>query len=131
MTLDVMVLWALESLLVLLGFGACLFLFFTLKREVDALESRLGSKRPAMETLAKELRSEVDTARDSLRGFERQMVALLPPAPVPGFHLNRRTQALRMHHRGESARQIAASLGVPEREAELLVKVVEMTAPTN
>ena len=43
--------------------------------------------------------------------------------PKPGLNLNRRSQALRMHRRGEASEQIAANLGVPRQEVDLLLKI--------
>jgi hypothetical protein len=43
--------------------------------------------------------------------------------PRPSFNLTRRSQALRMHRRGETAEQIAAALELPRQEVDLLLKV--------
>jgi hypothetical protein len=45
------------------------------------------------------------------------------PVPKPGFNLSIRSQALRMHRRGETPEQIAAALEVPRQEVDLLLKV--------
>ena len=51
------------------------------------------------------------------------------PACLPknDIHLAKRTQAIRMNRRGESAATIAGALEVPRNEVELLLKVA--TAP--
>ena len=41
----------------------------------------------------------------------------------PGLNLSKRSQALRMHRRGEAPAQIAAALNIPSQEVELLIKV--------
>lgn len=41
----------------------------------------------------------------------------------PGLNLGKRSQALRMHRRGETAAQIASTLDIPPQEVELLIKV--------
>lgn len=51
-----------------------------------------------------------------------------PPAAVPhaaraALNLDKRSQALRMHRRGDDAAQIAASLEIPLQEVNLLLKV--------
>jgi len=52
-----------------------------------------------------------------------------PPAGVPGgipragLNLSRRSQALRMHRRGEPPEQIASVLGISRQEVDLLIKV--------
>ena len=50
-----------------------------------------------------------------------------PSAAAPsyraGLNLSKRSQALRMHRRGEPAGQIATALEIPHQEVELLIKV--------
>ena len=51
-----------------------------------------------------------------------------PPGPVPGtrrppLSLPKRTQALRMHRRGDPPEKIAATLDIPIGEVDLLLKV--------
>lgn len=56
--------------------------------------------------------------------LELRPTAPLPPAaPKPGFNLGKRSQALRMHRRGDSPEQIAAALEISRQEVELLLKV--------
>ena len=40
-----------------------------------------------------------------------------------GFNLSKRSQALRLHRRGDQPREIAGTLDVPSQEVELLLKV--------
>ncbi len=47
----------------------------------------------------------------------------LQTSPRPGINLSRRSQALRMHRKGDSPDQIATALQIPRQEVELLVKV--------
>ncbi len=44
-------------------------------------------------------------------------------APKPSMNLARRSQALRMYRRGERPEQIAAALGIPQGEVDLLLKL--------
>jgi hypothetical protein len=41
----------------------------------------------------------------------------------PAMNLNKRSQALRLHRRGDPPEAIAASLGLPVQEVDLLIKV--------
>jgi hypothetical protein len=66
---------------------------------------------------------------DELQAQVRQ-VRPLPAAPAggpsplrAGLNLDSRSQALRMHRRGEPPAGIAAALGLPLQEVELLLKV--------
>jgi hypothetical protein len=46
------------------------------------------------------------------------------PAPLrAGLNLNKRVHALRMLRRGEEVSHVAAALGVPRGEVELLIRV--------
>lgn len=50
----------------------------------------------------------------------------LPGAPRSCMNLSRRSQALRLHRRGESPAQIARALDLPRQEVDLLLKVHEI-----
>jgi len=81
---------------------------------------------------------ELQSVRDSLQALATQVqelrntspVALEPGTPKPGLNLSKRSQALRMHRRGESIEQIATSLAVPRQEVDLLVKVHRIVLST-
>jgi hypothetical protein len=50
-------------------------------------------------------------------------VQFVPAPPRAGLNINRRVHAMRMLRRGEDVSHIAAALGVPRREVELLIRV--------
>jgi hypothetical protein len=54
---------------------------------------------------------------------ERAGIPFAPPSAKASLNLNKRTQALRMSRRGERVENIAASLSLPRREVELLLKI--------
>ena len=59
-----------------------------------------------------------------VRELERQpAVTLTPGLPKPGMNVVKRSQALRMHRRGDRPEQIAAALDLPRQEVDLLLKV--------
>jgi len=70
--------------------------------------------RQAVEALA----AEITDLRNAASGDPAD-----PAGPRPGLNMSKRSQALRLHRRGESAEQIAAALQVPRQEVELLLKV--------
>jgi hypothetical protein len=120
----------LNCALTAVGLGLCLYLFMTLKVEmrgllpgriedrqrVEALESALGEARLAVQQLESDLRE-----------VERQTGMLVAPTPSrSGLNLSKRTQVLRMHRTGEGSAGIAASLGLPRGEVDLLIKVHSM-----
>jgi hypothetical protein len=47
-----------------------------------------------------------------------------------GINLSRRSHALRLHRRGEPPAEIAAALGIPVQEVQLLIKVHEIVMST-
>ncbi len=71
------------------------------------------------------LRESVNVLASQMRELQSHAQVGLPAAGAPrdGFNLSKRSQALRMHRRGEASEQIATSLDVPRQEVELLLKV--------
>ena len=68
----------------------------------------------------------VDTLLGGLTADVRELQAQPPSAPGgvrPALNLSKRSQALRMHRRGESPDRIASELDIPPQEVELLIKV--------
>jgi len=55
------------------------------------------------------------------------MTGFLAPSARPGMNLSRRVQALRLLRRGEDLGHIAAALGVPRNEVELVVRIHRIT----
>ncbi len=99
-----------------LGLVASLCLFLSLKRELH-LQRQKHCR-------------EIDEIRSHLKSAaEQEPVQIIsPPVPHSGFNLSRRVQAMRLSRRGEGAEHIAAALGVPDREVELLLRVQRMSA---
>ena len=77
------------------------------------------------------LEAEVQAMRQTIEGLAAQVqdvqqqsrLAAAPVGAKPGLNLSKRSQALRMHRRGEAAAQIAAALDIPLQEVDLLLKV--------
>jgi len=119
--------WILNPLtpfvMIALALAACLACFLATKSEVYRL------RRAAADTqrvLARKL-EQVELAVASIHEQPAEEPPLAPiPTVRPSLNLTRRTQALRMRRRGESAESIAAALAAPRNEIELLIKVYEM-----
>lgn len=110
-----------------LGLVLCLYLFFSLKREARVAQLRAGAAENALEGSMVRLRETLEEVKANLRDVERHAGMLVAPAAAPsGLNLSKRRQALRMYRRGESAERIAASLALPRREVDLLVKVQQL-----
>jgi DNA-binding transcriptional ArsR family regulator len=73
----------------------------------------------------------IDQVLDRLKESERAAPAPAAPLPIvalrPGLNVHKRVQALRLLRRGEDISHIAAALGVPRREVELLIRVNELS----
>jgi hypothetical protein len=113
---DPLILYTAAALVV----AAMLTLFLTVKREVHIIVHRERKRVDAM-----------------VKRLEAAAPSLPPPEPVyipvslrPGLNLNRRVHALRMLKRGDETAHIAAALGIPIREVELLVRVQKLAAET-
>ena len=100
--------------LLAVGLGLCLFLFGSLKMEMRAIEKRAREKQAALESEIRRLGEAAEQPR---------------PVAVNGcMDLTKRTHALRMERRGESAPTIAAALGVPRNEIDLMLKVQALSS---
>jgi len=75
--------------------------------------------------------SAIESLQHELQALQKQVQdarqypppAVGPPTPRSGMNLDKRSQALRLHRRGEAPPQIAAMLELPLQEVELLIKV--------
>ncbi len=100
-----------------------LFLLVSFEKEIQKLKSRFA-KRQDGDTSTRELKREMEQLNYRLRDAEeRAGIMAAPPSPKANLNLNKRTQVLRMSRRGERAENIAASLSLPRREVELLLKI--------
>lgn len=112
------------SIAVCAGFllaGACVSLFCLWR--ANAI---LRSERPpaAADAVVELLQQKLGALEQELQELRRHgPPAAVPPLPRPGFNLEKRSHALRMHRRGEPPAQIATSLDLPLQEVELLIKV--------
>jgi len=120
----------LTYILMAVGLGLCLYLFTTVKVEIRGLQPGRSADQQriqALEGALGETRLALQQLENDLREVERQTGMLVAPAPArSGLNLSKRTQVLRLHRAGESSSGIAASLGLPRGEVELLIKVHSM-----
>lgn len=88
----------------------------------DAGQRTAGS-RQRCEVTSQTLKEALDGLAAKIQAVQQQQpLGVIPVPPRHGLSPPRRTQALRMHRRGESPEQIAAALGIPRAEVELLLK---------
>jgi hypothetical protein len=102
----------------------CLFFFLCLEHEIRIMALRWKRRQTAQESLTSNLKAQVADLSVRMLDTEERAGVLVPPIPPKsGLNLNKRSQVIRMSRRGEQAGKIAASLNLPQREVELLLKV--------
>jgi hypothetical protein len=111
-------------LLIAINSVLCLFFFLCLEHEMRILQLRWKRRQSAQESATGELKAQMAGLSARVLDAEDRAGVLVPPTPPrSGLNLNKRSQAIRMSRRGEQAEKIAASLNLPQREVELLLKV--------
>jgi hypothetical protein len=111
---------------VLIGINSvlCLFFFLCLDREMRILRFRWNRRQAAQDSATGDLKIQIADLTARVQDAEERAGVLVPPVPPrSGLNLNKRSQVIRMSRHGEQADKIAASLNLPQREVELLLKV--------
>ena len=118
--------------LVLAGVALSLFAMYRSKAMVRAAEQRVAAERRQSLENVGELQRSVESMSAQLLDLRREPVPTFPMAvqPKAGLNLSKRSQALRMHRRGDAPEQIAEALDVPSQEVDLLVKVHRIVMST-
>jgi len=108
----------------LLAAGCIFGLFFlvSFEKEIRRLKSRLAGRQAGDNASTRDLKVQLDELSERMRDAEERAGIPIAP-PKASLNLNKRTQVLRMSRRGERSENIAASLSLPRREVELLLKI--------
>jgi hypothetical protein len=106
----------LPYLLLAAGLLSTLALFLTLKRDIGRAAAR---QKRRFEQMVMRL----EEAERPLRSAKDPAVTFVPGPLRAGLNLNKRIHAMRMLRRGEDVSHVAAALGVPSKEVELLIRV--------
>ena len=101
---------------VALGLAVTLALFLSVKIEVQRNARR---ERKRVDDMLSRLKEAAPPPAETV---------FVPVALQPGFNINRRVHAARLLRKGEDVAHIAAVLGVPRAEVELLARVHGMVA---
>jgi hypothetical protein len=112
-----------------LGLLVCMFLTVATGSEIRRLKSTLRGRRANEASVGREIEIKVAELSERLRETEDRTGIISPPVlPQSGLNVNKRSQVLRLARRGERPENIAALLGLPRREVELLLKVHALAA---
>ena len=112
--------------------GACLFLFFSAKFDLRRLETRVQEHRNAVERKSAEselrfnlLETKLSETADKVQlideALAQSQAAHLPHSSGPTR--GKRTAIIRLAQKGEASDKIAATVGMPTNEVDLLLKV--------
>jgi hypothetical protein len=116
--------WAILCGLALAAVATSFFALFGSKAMIRAANDRVRDAQTQLEEGIQAVRQTVEGLAAQVQDVQQQSrVMVAPGLPKPGLNLTRRSQALRMHRRGDSPGQIAAILEVPLQEVDLLIKV--------
>ena len=106
------------------GVAVCIYLFCSLKQEIQRTRIRIQEREAQLDRAAQRLENQIAEMRAELRDAEERTAQLVPPAPAKsGLNVNMRTQVLRMSRLGEAEENIAVKLGLPRDEVALVLKV--------
>ncbi len=122
--MEVMVHPLVPCILAAAGLMLAVFLFVTLKQELQRGRRSCEARQQAGEAALGEMREGLAEIATRLAELE-QFAAALPKIGPPQGPINttRRAQVLQMGRRGEPPEQIAAALGLPRNEVELVLKM--------
>jgi hypothetical protein len=82
-----------------------------------------GADSPRHEVALEVLQQNIESLQAQMEDRRQSPAMKFAIAPRACLNLEKRSQALRMHRRGESPAQIATLLEIPLQEVELLLKV--------
>jgi hypothetical protein len=115
---------AIAAVLAVASVGVSLFAVWRSRVLALAADERVRAGLEESATATEALRKVVDDLAAQVRDIGTQApAAALGSGPRSGLNLSKRSQVLRMHRKGDPQDQIAATLGVPLQEVELLIKV--------
>lgn len=100
-----------------------LFALFQTRSGVSASANTAARVRAELEDQISSLRTALDACAGEIRRMEQQSAANPGGLAKPAFNVGKRSQALRMHRRGDSPETIATALELPRGEVDLLLKV--------
>jgi hypothetical protein len=110
--------------LVLAGVAVSFFAVFRAQAVVRAAGECGDTAHRKLEAEVQSMRQIIEGLKALVHDVQQQPRLMAAPAiPKPGLNLSKRSQALRMHRRGDPPDEIAGALEIPLQEVDLLLKV--------
>ena len=110
--------------LALAAVATSLFALFGSRAMIRSANDRVRDAQTQFEEGIQAMRQTIEALAAQVQDVQQQpRVTVAAGLPKPGLNLTKRSQALRMHRRGDSPDQIAATLEIPLQEVDLLIKV--------
>lgn len=100
------------------GLALALFLFVSVKKDVQACRHAMGE--------ARQQSAKADEEFGKLKAEVSRLDTPVAGTSLSSINVNKRAQAMRMIRQGESPGQIASALVIPLQEARLLAKIAAL-----
>ena len=115
---------ALVTALALTALAVGLYACYNAQKLFHSARITAGAAREECAAAIEAANSKCSAIASELQAAKLQTpVEILPGTPRPSMNVTRRSQALRLHRKGDSSERIAAALEVPRQEIDLLIKV--------
>jgi len=114
-----------------LSLAGCLWLYLATEGRLRSIERKVRESDGGWKALREDAAASAGSLESQNKELRRALeelserIQLLTPSlgPRAGMSLNKRSQVLRLARQGELPEQIAAALGLPQNEVDLLLKV--------
>lgn len=104
--------------------AASLFAVWRTRAMVRAAENRMKAAGERSEATVRNWRETLDSLSAQVRDLPQQSLPAATSAPPKSsLNINKRSQVLRMHRKGDAPEQISIALEIPLHEVDLLLKV--------
>jgi hypothetical protein len=117
------VLHGFSAVLAAAAIAVSLFAVWRSKAVAELSDERTRARCEELQAASAVLQKALHDQAVELADLRRQPQGPAPASPRAGLNLCKRSQALRMHRKGEPPDRIAAALEVPLQEVDLLIKV--------
>ena len=127
----ILALTAMVTALAMAALGTSLYALYGAQKLCHAARITMKTVREECAAAIEAAQTQYTVLASELESAKLQpVVEILPGTPRPSMNVTRRSQALRLHRKGDSAERIAATLEVPRQEIDLLLKVHQLVLNT-